>query len=126
MPRYVILQHAMPPHAGRPTHWDLMLESGAALATWALETPPAAGREVAGHRLADHRAHFLDYEGPLSGDRGTVTRWDAGQYTLESQSPDCWVVTLHGSRLSGRLVLRAAAEPPAAQWVARLSPLSAS
>ena len=82
--------------------------------------PPAPGLDVAAERLADHRPHYLDYEGPLSGDRGAVTRWDAGHYELESQSPARWVVTLHGHQLTGQLVLQAVAESPS-QWTARFS-----
>ena len=35
MPRYVILQHDTPPGYPRPLHWDLMLEQGRTLRTWA-------------------------------------------------------------------------------------------
>ena len=36
--------------------------------------------------LPDHRLAYLDYEGPISGDRGSVTRWDRGTYDVEHQS----------------------------------------
>jgi hypothetical protein len=76
MPRFVILEHDHP-----ELHWDLMLESGAALRTWRLAAPPQVPDErIAATALADHRLHYLDYEGPVSGNRGTVKRWDAGHY----------------------------------------------
>lgn len=100
MPRYVILYHEMPTISDRASHWDLMLEQAGALATWALDEPPQPGHVVAAQRLADHRLAYLDYEGPVSGDRGSVTRWDHGQYRLVSQSDKEWVVELSGTRLA--------------------------
>ncbi|HEV2971076.1 MAG TPA: DNA polymerase ligase N-terminal domain-containing protein [Pirellulales bacterium] len=68
-------------------HWDLMLESGAALRTWALAAEPASDILIAAEQLPDHRLAYLDYEGPISGDRGTVIRWDAGHFELLSETP---------------------------------------
>jgi hypothetical protein len=112
MPRYVILRHELPPHTRRPTHWDLMFETHGVLATWALDALPAAGKKVAAERLADHRLDYLDFEGPVSGDRGTVLRWDAGQYRVESQSSVAWHVAVRGDRLDGQLRLEAVADEP--------------
>ena len=81
-----------------------MLELGEVLKTWALAGPPD-GRETAAEVLPDHRRQYLEYEGPLSGNRGQVSRWDAGQYVLESQTANRWVASLSGQRLSGRIVL---------------------
>ena len=48
------------------------------LKTWACREPPQAGVEIPCEALADHRLAYLDYEGPISGGRGSVTRWDRG------------------------------------------------
>jgi hypothetical protein len=112
MPRYVILRHAMPPHTRRPTHWDLMFETHGVLATWALAALPESGKTVAAERLADHRLEYLDFEGPVAGDRGTVLRWDAGQYRVESQSSAACHVVVRGDRLDGQLTLESVAEEP--------------
>lgn len=86
MPRFVILQHDTPPGYERPAHWDLMLEVGTVLRTWSLPRPleeqSASTQDV--DSLVDHRLDFLTFEGPLTGDRGSVTQWDAGTYTIES------------------------------------------
>ncbi len=74
MPRFVILCHEN--HRG--AHFDFMLESGDVLKTWALPQPPASGVEIECEALADHRLAYLDYEGPVSGGRGSVARWDRG------------------------------------------------
>ncbi len=74
--RFVILEHDFP-----TLHWDLMLETGAALRTWRLDAPPKPGASVAAEPLPDHRLVYLEYEGAISGGRGNVRRWDAGLYS---------------------------------------------
>lgn len=112
MPRYVILQHEMPAGHERPTHWDLMLEAEGALATWALAEPPECGHTINAERLADHRLAYLDYQGPVSGDRGTVSQWDAGKYDAIAIEATQWDVSLSGRMLQGRLTLTQSAEGP--------------
>jgi DNA polymerase Ligase (LigD) len=101
MPRYVILEHDYP-----TLHWDLMLESGAVLKTWRLTAPPRPGDAVAAEPSFDHRAAYLDYEGPVSGGRGTVTRWDTGTFVWEEAAAGI-AIQLHGARLHGRAVIEA-------------------
>lgn len=67
----------------RGDHYDVMFESTEGLETWAVMRLPDAIAQVA-HRLDLHRAVYLDYEGPISGDRGEVRRVDAGHYRLLS------------------------------------------
>lgn len=57
-------------------------------------------------QLADHRLAYLEYEGPVSGNRGQVTRWDAGQYQIESQADHALTLVLSGPRLPCRLSLK--------------------
>ena len=82
MSEFVILYHQTPESAERPDHWDLMIQSGDRLMTWALESSPVAGRVTAAVRLPDHRLEYLDYEGPLSGGRGEVSRLARGTSRL--------------------------------------------
>ena len=79
MARYVILTHDHP-----FPHWDLMLEAGGVLRTWRLLSEPGPGRVVWAERLADHRIAYLEYEGPVSGGRGSVARWDYGTYARQT------------------------------------------
>jgi hypothetical protein len=97
MPPFVILRHDSP----RGVHFDLMLEVGDVLKTWALPQPPETGVEMACEALGDHRPAYLDYEGPLSGDRGSVIRWDRGEYTLQHHTEAEWVVHLAGEKFVG-------------------------
>jgi len=102
MPRFVILQHQLPDHDARANHWDLMLEDGGELLTWALDTQPSTdGGPIQAELLAPHRRQYLHYEGPLSGDRGLVRRWDWGSYDWRVRLESLIVVTLHGTQLQG-------------------------
>ena len=79
MPRFVVLEHDFP-----TPHFDLMLEDGDSLRTWRLPTMPAVGTIVAAPELPRHRLAYLDYEGPIDGDRGRVIRRVSGRYTSEA------------------------------------------
>jgi hypothetical protein len=93
-----------------------MLEAaGDVLKTWALPRPPELGMEMECEALADHRIEYLDYEGPVSRQRGSATRWDRGVYTLERQSDTEWIVRLTGERFAGQASLRRS-EGSSIQW----------
>ena len=96
MARFVVLEHDW-----QGVHWDLMLEDGSALQTWALAQPPSVSGPIAARRLSDHRLAYLDYEGPVSGDRGHVVRWDAGTFRFLLQETDRITIALDGDRLRG-------------------------
>ena len=105
MPRYVILHHRMPVEMPRSSHWDLMLSTGKSLRTWALPQPPAINARITAEQLVNHRLEYLDYEGPVSNNRGDVNKWDAGTYEI-CQENDLQIVTqLEGDRLTGQLTL---------------------
>ncbi len=112
MPRFAILRHESP----RGLHWDLLLEAGGVLRTWALERSPDATGEIPCQKLADHRLAYLEYEGPVSGARGSVTRWDRGTYRVERESDNELAVELTGERLNGLANLRRSAEG-AGRWL---------
>src|SRR5262249_17997154 len=100
MPRFSILAHDHP-----SPHWDLFLESGDVLRSWRLLAPLAAGAAVPAEPTGDHRLLYLVYEGPVSGDRGSVTRVDGGPFIWETDSPEHVVVGVAGTRFTGRLTL---------------------
>src|SRR5947208_3096689 len=102
MPRFVILEHDHP-----HLHWDFMLEAGDVLRTWRLAGPPSPGGVVVAEPLFDHRRAYLDYEGPVSGNRGTVKRWDGGTFAWEADEAGRVVVRLAGGRLNGTAVVEA-------------------
>jgi hypothetical protein len=113
MPRFVVLEHDHP-----TLHWDLMIEHGAALKTWRLAVPPEKkGEPIEALPLGDHRLTYLDYEGPVSGDRGNVKKWDEGSYSdLGVREGQALHVLLEGKRLHGVAVL----ERHRAEWFFRI------
>jgi hypothetical protein len=105
MARFAILAHDHP-----DPHWDLFLEAGPVLHSWRILAPLVADTSVAAEPTPDHRLFYLDYVGPVSGGRGTVTRIDTGTFVRESDDPDRLVVRLVGSRFTGRLTIVLAAD----------------
>lgn len=102
MLRFVILEHDHP-----ELHWDFMLEDGQILRTWRLSRPPAEGEVASAQPLPNHRTFYLEYEGPVSGSRGTVRRWDAGDYEmLPAGKGELLRVRLVGQKTRGIGVLR--------------------
>jgi hypothetical protein len=114
MPRYVVLRHELPSDSARASHWDLMFEFQGVLRTWSVESEPAIGRTAIAQLLADHRLEYLEYQGPVSGGRGTVVRWDEGEYTLEQSGDQRWQTLLCGRRLQARVTL--VQETPDHSW----------
>jgi hypothetical protein len=126
MPRFVLLYHECPPGYERPSHWDLMLEAGDWLRTWALAELPRAWQAahaktcalrpdcpalssnatVEAQVLGKHRRAYLTFEGPLSGNRGAVTQIDAGSYTIVGAAPTELQIELAAEHVSGRVSLR--------------------
>jgi len=102
---YVNLDKSLSFFPGRSSHFDLMLEKDGRLTTFELLQLPIPGERFPVRRLAEHRIDYLDYEGPVSGDRGHVTKWTAGHYLTFAETEEKWVVALHSPRLAARLVL---------------------
>jgi hypothetical protein len=71
----------------------------AKLATWRCPVWPVT-EPVAVERLGDHRRDYLDYQGPVSNDRGRVDRVAGGLFRFESRTDHRWILlTDHGFRL---------------------------
>ena len=107
---FVLLRH----ETSAGVHWDLMLDTGSALATWQLGEDPTEltrGAEadmegIPARRLPEHRRAYLEYEGPVSGNRGQVTRVDRGTCSFVRDEPQSCVVTLAGTLLTGTFELK--------------------
>ena len=102
--QFVILHHVL--DGGE--HWDLMLEKDGMLATWQLPLmlTGSADLPMTARRIGDHRLDYLTYEGPISANRGRVTRVEKGWYECLASSPGCWIIRLEGERLKLQLELR--------------------
>jgi hypothetical protein len=121
MPRFVILHHLLPAGHDRGTHFDLMLETGGVLRTWSLAELPTMGKAVPAESLPDHRLAYLTYEGPVSGDRGSVSRVEEGEFEVMAESGELLHVRLAGRVFRGNLELRRE-ENSLAAWTASFQP----
>jgi hypothetical protein len=108
---FVLLHHKL----SDKEHWDLCLDLGELLATWQVLGDPTKPDKTNHHwparRIADHRRAYLEYEGPISGGRGEVTRVDRGTWRPIEQGPITWLIQLEGASLKGTYRLPAGLEP---------------
>ena len=109
--RFVILLHRL----GDGEHWDLMIERGSLLATWQLTRNPLDPGHwpIPARRIGDHRKAYLEYEGPLTRNRGSVTRIESGTAKLTEHDPTRYTLQLTGTKLSGDFTLAHTADD---QW----------
>jgi DNA ligase D-like protein (predicted 3'-phosphoesterase) len=105
VPRFVVQLHD-----ATSLHFDLRLEIGGALRSWAVPRGPSL--DPAERRLAipveDHSLSAGEFEGVHEGtSRGTgaVIVWDEGALDLHEEAPDHLSFTLAGHKLRGRFGL---------------------
>lgn len=100
--RFVLLYHTWP-----HPHYDLMLEWQGVLKTWRLPSIPQLNLGLVIEAIGDHRLAYLDYEGPVSGNRGEVRRVDSGVYIGDlSDISKPLRLDIQGSLLAGQWELR--------------------
>lgn len=119
--RFVLLIHDHP-----FVHWDLLVQRGEVLRSWRLLESPERWRSAAqsvdlsAELIADHRLLYLDYEGPVSRERGRVVRWDHGQAEWLSDGDSSVRLRLDGESLVGELMLDR--EALTSLWMTRFLP----
>jgi DNA ligase D-like protein (predicted 3'-phosphoesterase) len=96
-------------HDATTLHFDLRLEMGDVLRSWAIPKGPSLDPAV--RRLAipveDHSLAAAEFEGRHDGPRGTgaVIIWDEGTVEILHDQPDHLSFLLHGSKLNGGFAL---------------------
>jgi DNA ligase D-like protein (predicted 3'-phosphoesterase) len=111
-------------HAATARHFDLRLEVGGAMRSWAVPKGPSLDPAV--RRLAvevpEHASDHNDSEGAVGG--GAVIVWDRGRY--EQGGRVAWpraldrghaVFVLHGDKLRGGFALQRTRAGQKAQWL---------
>jgi len=104
-PRFVVHRHE-----ASHLHWDLRLERGNILKSWAIpkEPPTRAGIRRLAIEVEDHDLSFIDFEGGIPEGKygaGRISIWDAGTYDLISETDRRMKLYIYGKRLSGGYVL---------------------
>ena len=111
-------------HAATARHFDLRLEVGGVMRSWAIPKGPSL--DPAAKRLAvevdDHAKEHNAFEGTLQG--GAVIVWDRGTYEQGGRVawPDALtrghaVFVLHGEKLTGGFALQRTRPGPKPQWL---------
>src|SRR4029079_12115715 len=103
--RFVVQEH----HARR-LHWDLRLERGGVLVSWAVPRgiPPDPARNHLAVHTEDHPLEYLDFAGDIPKGQygaGTMKIFDRGTYETHKFRKDEVMVTFHGERVRGKYVL---------------------
>jgi DNA ligase D-like protein (predicted 3'-phosphoesterase) len=105
MPRFVVQQHD-----ATTLHFDLLIEMGDVLRSWAVPKGPSMDPSV--RRLAvpveDHSLSAGEFEGVHEGQlrgSGAVIIWDEGTVDILREEPDHLSLALRGQKLTGRFGL---------------------
>lgn len=100
--RFSIRSHIVPVDSDRQDHWDFFLESDQRLLSWEIQpfenNLPA---QIQATRRKDHRIKYLDYQGPISKDRGILYAIDLGALHWETLSEDLVSGTISGKIFNG-------------------------
>lgn len=113
--QFVVLRHT----GYEEDHFDLMLEVGTAspLITYRSPRWPIA-EAVQLTQLGDHRRDYLEYEGPVSGNRGQVQRVARGVYDLSGDGANLLLTFRSGTDHPPLVIDAAARARPAADFSA--------
>jgi DNA ligase D-like protein (predicted 3'-phosphoesterase) len=116
---FVVQEHHATAH-----HFDLRLEVGGVMRSWAVPKGPSMDPAVKrlAIEVADHSLGYNDFEGSIDG--GRVIVWDRGSYEQGGRVP--WpealerghaVFVLHGEKLAGGFALQRTRKGGKPQWL---------
>jgi len=105
MPIFVIHEHD-----STNLHWDLRLEIGGVLKSWAVpkQPPRTNGIKRLAIQVEDHLRSYANFQGTIPEGNygaGTVKIWDRGKFHLIEKKSDKIEFELTGTKLKGKYVL---------------------
>jgi DNA ligase D-like protein (predicted 3'-phosphoesterase) len=105
-----VLIYVIQKHRASRLHYDLRLEDGGVLKSWAVPKVPVgkAGVKRLAVQTEDHPLGYEDFEGTIPEAEygaGTVEIWDRGTYRPVEKTPDKWVIEISGRQLKGLFAL---------------------
>ena len=114
MPRFVVQLHD-----ATTLHYDLRLELGGVMRSWAVPKGPSLDPAVKrlAVAVADHAVQEVPFEGvyeDAARGSGAVIVWDEGEFELVREEPGHLVVDLDGHKLAGGFALTRTGD---GQWI---------
>ena len=94
-------------HHATHLHWDLRLEIGGVLRSWAIPKNPVDvnyGTKRLAIHVEDHPIEYADFEGEIPAGMygaGTVKIYDSGEFILEDERDNKLSFELKGKKLNG-------------------------
>ena len=97
-------------HDASHLHYDLRLEIGGVLRSWAIpkEPPVKDGVKRLAIQTEDHPLEYADFEGTIPEGMygaGTVRIWDSGEFVIEKEKDEELLFELKGRKLIGKYAL---------------------
>jgi DNA ligase D-like protein (predicted 3'-phosphoesterase) len=118
------LVYVIQKHRATHLHWDLRLQEGGVLKSWAVpkEPPVELGVKRLAVQVEDHPLEYASFKGTIPAGQfgaGTVEIWDSGTYRVLETTPAKLWIEISGTRLVGPYVLLKlkSAEPSDRNWL---------
>ncbi|MDY6970017.1 MAG: DNA polymerase ligase N-terminal domain-containing protein [Spirochaetota bacterium] len=97
-------------HTNGTDHYDIMIEYSNILLTWQVPFDKIKlllnGIRIEAIRIQDHRKKYLNYEGPISCNRGRIEIFDYGNYKASVIDEDNIKAQLYGKVFKGLINIK--------------------
>jgi len=104
------LIYSIQKHSATHLHYDLRLQKGRVLKSWAIpkEPPTKVGEKRLAVEVEDHPLDYAFWHGTIpegSYGAGKVELWDKGDYFVIEEDKNKLVIKINGKKLKGEYVL---------------------
>src|SRR3989338_2813518 len=108
MPKKLI--YSIQKHSAKRLHYDLRLQKGRVLKSWAIpkEPPTKVGEKRLAVEVEDHPLDYAFWHGTIPKGQygaGKVELWDKGHYSVIEEDKNKLVIKINGKKLKGDYVL---------------------